>query len=77
MLAGGHAYAKLSLSGAILNADLAGGTALSKLSVSATPDGTKFLRDGGSEATAGSTALGRQIHTIFMYLNHSRATQRA
>lgn len=47
------AYSKLNLTGAILNADLAGSIALSKLSISGTPNGTKFLRDDGSWQTAG------------------------
>lgn len=45
------AYSKLSLTGAILNADLAGSIAISKLSITGTPDGTKFLRDDGSWQT--------------------------
>lgn len=45
------AYSKLNLTGAILNADLAGSIALSKLSITGTPDGTKFLRDDGSWQT--------------------------
>lgn len=52
------AYSKLSLTGAILNADLAGSIALSKLSITGTPDGTKFLRDDGAWTTlpaAGAT----------------------
>jgi hypothetical protein len=44
------AYGKLNLTGAILNADLAGSIALSKLSITGTPDGTKFLKDDGSWA---------------------------
>jgi hypothetical protein len=47
------AYSKLNLTGAILNADLAGSIALSKLSITGTPDGTKFLRDDGVWAAAG------------------------
>lgn len=42
------AYSKLALTGAVLNADLAGSIAISKLSITGTPDGTKYLRDDGS-----------------------------
>jgi hypothetical protein len=48
------AYSKLNLTGAILNADLAGSIALSKLTITGTPDGTKFLRDDGSWQTVTS-----------------------
>ena len=42
------AYSKPDLTGAILNADLAGSIAISKLSIGRTPTGAKFLRDDGS-----------------------------
>lgn len=45
------AYSKLNLTGAVLNADLAGSIAISKLSITGTPTGSKFLRDDGSWQT--------------------------
>jgi hypothetical protein len=67
MLAGSIAYGKLSLTGAILNADLAGSIALSKLSISGTADGSKYLRDDGSWATvsAGVTPGGSDTELQF------------
>ena len=45
------AYSKLNLTGAILNADLAGSIAISKLAITGTPTGSKYLRDDGSWQT--------------------------
>lgn len=51
------AYSKLDLTGAILNADLAGSIAISKLSISGTPTGAKFLRDDGSWQTPSGASV--------------------
>jgi hypothetical protein len=45
------AYSKLSLTGAVLNADLAGSIAVSKLNITGTPNGSKVLRDDASWQT--------------------------
>ncbi|MEQ1717235.1 MAG: hypothetical protein ABL907_14845 [Hyphomicrobium sp.] len=49
--------------GAIANADLAGSIALSKLSITGTPDGTKFLKDDGTWAVASATESDPQVGT--------------
>jgi hypothetical protein len=71
------AYSKLNLTGAILNADLAGSIALSKLSITGTPDGTKFLRDdgvwaaagGGGGLTVGTTTITSGANTKVLFNN--------
>lgn len=45
-------------SGAVTNSMLAGSIAISKLSISGTPDGTKFLRDDGTWQTVSSDSGG-------------------
>jgi hypothetical protein len=53
-------------SGAVTNTMLAGSIALSKLSITGTPDGSKFLRDDGTWAAGGSTsAAGSDTYVQF------------
>jgi hypothetical protein len=53
--------------GAVTNSMLAGSIALSNLSITGTPDGSKFLRDDGTWAAAGSStnAAGSDTHVQF------------
>lgn len=48
----------------VTNAMLAGSIALSKLSITGTPDGTKFLRDDGSWAAAGSSGANTALSNL-------------
>jgi hypothetical protein len=54
---GTGSFATTIASGAVTNAMLAGSIALSKLSITGTPDGSKFLRDDGSWQSVSSGGL--------------------
>lgn len=49
--------------GTVANADLAGSIAISKLSITGTPDGTKFLKDDGTWAIASAAESDPQVGT--------------
>lgn len=74
---GTGSFATSIASGAVTNAMLAGSIALSKLSITGTPDGTKFLRDdgswqaagGGSGLTTGTTTIASGTNTRVLYNN--------
>ena len=62
-------------SGSITNSHLAGSIALSKLSVTGTADGSKFLRDDGSwQAVSGADNLGNHTATTTLNLNNNSIT---
>lgn len=80
----GSVTSTMILNGTIANGDLAGSIALSKLAITGTPDGTKYLRDDGSwravsggsltDAAADRTLASPGRYTLYWSTSNAAAT---